>query len=735
MNTHRLCVAVAAAAVLAATASAQITISNVTYGVARSAGSANTDITEETLGYVMVKYSAAVGSSANAKGYFRFDTSGKNPNTNANATFTFNRYYNSDGQQVKFWVLNQAVNGRTTFTNITYNLITPEAGDLEMANDLSSNDLLTNGTPSATFLEDRYISSTAGSTNPTTFTLTAPWGQYLFGGKLVLVMTGGANAGNGAGGMRISLNSAVSSALGATNPPARVTFLPIISGAPPSISAVADVTTTNALASATLNFTISDPNQTADTLVLSATSSDEAVVSSNNITLGGSGGARTISVVGSNLTPGNVSARVTVTATDSAGNIAQRTFTVTVVPGNLFPTISTPAKVYMTDAASVEVAFTVNDAETPAANLNVVGSVSSLSAGVVAGVTIGGSGTDRTATITPVSGADGVAIVNLDVSDLNTNTTRISFAVMVLPVSSGLVFSDHFGYANLAGQSYGNLLSGSMYLWTNRSSGSVNLRTTNSAALVRGNGSGESLKSALVGAPIASGPLYVGFNARWLTVVTNGGSDLVHLYSDGGVGFQYRLAKVGVNAPDPTNAPWNFRVRIQTATSPYVLATNELTTNTLYGFVVRYNVDNLSEPARLWVNPSVETDPYTDAGDFISQSFPITDVGLRQDVGNGDILIDNLKVGTTFAAVLPSTAAPPTVVPYITGVRVVGAEVQIDFTGDSASAPSSFSLVSATEVVAGITNPVSATMTSLGSGSFRATTAVSGNPRYYRIKQ
>jgi hypothetical protein len=64
-----------------------------------------------------------------------------------------------------------------------------------------------------------------------------------------------------------------------------------------------------------------------------------------------------------------------------------------------------------------------------------------------------------------------------------------------------------------------------------------------------------------------------------------------------------------------------------------------------------------------------------------------------------------------------------------------GTEVQIDFTGSFASdAPTAYTLQSA-GVVEGPYADVTATITSLGSGNFRAVRAVAGDIQFYKIKR
>jgi hypothetical protein len=73
--------------------------------------------------------------------------------------------------------------------------------------------------------------------------------------------------------------------------------------------------------------------------------------------------------------------------------------------------------------------------------------------------------------------------------------------------------------------------------------------------------------------------------------------------------------------------------------------------------------------------------------------------------------------------------------PGITGIRIDGGSVQIDFTGGASDAPEVFSLQSSAIVASGYANEPGAGVTQLGPGSFRATAPISGAIRFYRIRR
>ena len=86
-------------------------------------------------------------------------------------------------------------------------------------------------------------------------------------------------------------------------------------------------------------------------------------------------------------------------------------------------------------------------------------------------------------------------------------------------------------------------------------------------------------------------------------------------------------------------------------------------------------------------------------------------------------LVDNLKVETFISAVI-----------QVTSIQIVGANVEITFTGPAEKVAADFKLQSATTVTGTYNDDNSATPGNLGSGLFKFTTALSGGSSYYKIK-
>jgi hypothetical protein len=86
-------------------------------------------------------------------------------------------------------------------------------------------------------------------------------------------------------------------------------------------------------------------------------------------------------------------------------------------------------------------------------------------------------------------------------------------------------------------------------------------------------------------------------------------------------------------------------------------------------------------------------------------------------------LADNVRVEAFVSAPL-----------IITGISIVGGNVEVTFTGPAEVSSAAFKLQSASAVTGPFADDNSASLTSPGAGSFKFTTAVGGAAKFYRIK-
>ncbi len=118
---------------------------------------------------------------------------------------------------------------------------------------------------------------------------------------------------------------------------------------------------------------------------------------------------------------------------------AQRAFignnggTITVVASNTAPIISPIANQTVDeDEATAAIPFTVGDVETPATALTVTKASSNTNLVPVANIILGGTGINRTVTVTPAANQSGTATITLTVSDgILTNSTAFELEVLI----------------------------------------------------------------------------------------------------------------------------------------------------------------------------------------------------------------------------------------------------------------------------------------------------------------
>ena len=107
------------------------------------------------------------------------------------------------------------------------------------------------------------------------------------------------------------------------------------------------------------------------------------------------------------------------------------TGTITVTTGNSLPTITDISdQSVAANTATGALAFTVGDVETPAASLTATGSSSNNTLVPNANIVFGGSGANRTVTVTPATGESGTATITVTVSD-GTDTASDTFLLTV----------------------------------------------------------------------------------------------------------------------------------------------------------------------------------------------------------------------------------------------------------------------------------------------------------------
>jgi len=202
----------------------------------------------------------------------------------------------------------------------------------------------------------------------------------------------------------------------------------------PTISSIGDQFTNEDTPTSPITFTIADTETVASELTVSGDSSNTALVPVSNLGFGGSGATRTLVITPATSAHGAVI--ITVTVDDGDGATASSAFTLTV---NDRPTISSIADQSTNANVTTTVNFTVGDSETPAGSLTVSGDSSNTAMVPVSNLGFGGSGADRTLTITPTTDSYGTAVITITVDDGEaTASTVFTLTVNAWPTVSAI---------------------------------------------------------------------------------------------------------------------------------------------------------------------------------------------------------------------------------------------------------------------------------------------------------
>src|SRR5207248_8635620 len=115
-------------------------------------------------------------------------------------------------------------------------------------------------------------------------------------------------------------------------------------------------------------------------------------------------------------------------------------------PANTPPTISdVGSQSVVVNTATGAIPFTVGDAQTAAGSLTVTASSSDTTMVPLSGIVLGGSGANRTVTITPTPGRSGTATITLTVQDGGGLTAADTFQLTVTPQEWEVVSADAAG--------------------------------------------------------------------------------------------------------------------------------------------------------------------------------------------------------------------------------------------------------------------------------------------------
>jgi hypothetical protein len=272
---------------------------------------------------------------------------------------------------------------------------------------------------------------------------------------------------------------------------------------------------------------------------------------------------------------------------------------------------------------------------------------------------------------------------------------------MVSP-SPTVLFLDTFSYTN------GPVITNSAFLWQNRSGTDGECQITNGQLQVSADLS-EDVVARLIGAPYDKNNgtvLYSSFKAKFLAQPETTPDYFAHFGN--GSTLRGRVYVIGY--------PYGyFRLQVGNGTNSAELPTN-LATNVTYTIVTRYDIDTAA--TKMWLNPNAESDPSVTATD-VQTPAAIAQYGFREtSTYDTTILIDDLKVGLSFAAVTSTNYT--TVTPIPLSCQRIGNNLVLSWSSTN------FSLQSAPFP--------SGLFTNIPFASSPHTNSISGAAKYFRLK-
>jgi hypothetical protein len=264
-----------------------------------------------------------------------------------------------------------------------------------------------------------------------TVTATASDATLLPPGSIVLGGSGAARvlsltpAPNQNGSATITLT--VSDGLASTTTRFTLTVRPVDD--PPSLAPLADLTIGEISSTGPIAIHLGDIDSPAESLVVTAASSDPTLVPPGTIVLGGTGLERSVTVTPSAHGVGK--AVITLTVSDGLLAVSQ-SFTLTVVAAPRITPLGD--RVILEDTTTGALRFQVSDADTAADALSVAATSSNPAIVPDANLVLAGSGEQRTITVTPGPNQNGVVTVTVRASD-GVSTASASLRVFVIPVN------------------------------------------------------------------------------------------------------------------------------------------------------------------------------------------------------------------------------------------------------------------------------------------------------------
>ncbi len=209
---------------------------------------------------------------------------------------------------------------------------------------------------------------------------------------------------------------------------------------PPTITPIADQSVAPNTSTAAIAFTIGDSQTAAESLFVSAVSSNASLFSTQ-IQLDGTGANRTLTVTPSPIQVANET--ITVTVVDEVGLSASQSFQLTVIDPNTAPTI-TPIDdlLGLVDTPVTGITFSIADQQAAASALTVTATSSNPALAPNENIQFTGLDADLTLSVTPLAGQTGLTTISVNVTDAGGLTTTQTFEVSFIGANTPPTVSD-----------------------------------------------------------------------------------------------------------------------------------------------------------------------------------------------------------------------------------------------------------------------------------------------------
>jgi autotransporter-associated beta strand protein len=192
---------------------------------------------------------------------------------------------------------------------------------------------------------------------------------------------------------------------------------------PPTLATLNDLQINEDAAQQTVNLTVNDDSTDPSALVLTAQSSNQALVTNAGLTFGGSGTARTL--LFTPVANAYGTSTITVRVTDNSSHFVERTFVLTVNAVNDEPTLQAIGPQTTDEDETLVLQITFNDIDDVPGDVNVT--AESFNQDLVSNVSVvvTGTGTTRTLSVTPLINQNGQVNIGVKATDGELTTQQI----------------------------------------------------------------------------------------------------------------------------------------------------------------------------------------------------------------------------------------------------------------------------------------------------------------------